>query len=1501
MEFDEQLDFPSNRKEVELIRWGILNPKEVIDGSACKIINAETVYEKTGIISPNGLLDERMGAIGENLCAHPGCEGNRLTCPGHFGHMKLTVPMYHILFIGTVKSILESVCHNLKCMRIPLDDKKYSDLYGGVRAYIKIAARVKTRNTCFHCGYKLPKITLNRFQIRKDETIFRADAAMQLFEAIKPRVLRQLGFSNKKDSNPKDFLLLVLPIPPPVMRPGCMYNGIPRLDALTKRLAEIVTHNFNIESAENGSKRDLAIANLQLHLNSYFDVRAARYFKIFNREWRSLKSLRCRLRGKQGRIRHNLMGKRVDFTARDVITGDPNIKIGEIGIPRSIAMRLTFPERVTDLNINRLQKMVCDGWKVKWRFLQTAEFENVEIERMLSLYNEEFKMYIKNLAHHVYDNMQSLDHLVLHPRFDSQILGLTSHVSPGNVVLGKWTDQQRIMYTYDFLKIVVRKENLRIYPSCNYWIPHGKTQPIDLRFSPYCPRISVGDVVERHLLSGKDYVAMNRQPSLHRQSFLAHLVIVLPGKTFRCNPSVTQGYNADYDGDEMNLHVPQSVQAMSELQHIASVQNNLLSSQSNKPIQGVVQDVLLAAYKMSKSSSLMSKSDVMNYAALVNRWDLPPCSTDQYWLPRDLFFYALPSTFCYSRNGVEIRNGSLLKGELNKAHLGATHGGIIQRLSIDFGERVCAEFIDRIGLIGNHYLLQNGFSVGVGDIILPHVIQEELLSKRGDETTKGNLVQSAQIDADVTRLVSQTITDLPHNNLREMVSAGSKGSKTNLAHIMGSVGQQTVDGDLIPTHFDARIISSLENVERDTEVQKETCPVCKKVKYLSRYQHENNIVHACGKKCLEVLSVDLPAGHQFKYIVPKSDDTSKTIVARTLPHFSTHQNGGTSSARGFVANNYHKGLNPTEFWFHAAGGRQGLIDTSTKTARTGYANRKLVKALENVVAHYDGSARDELDRIVQFQYGEDGRDATYFEKQSIDLYGMTGHEMSDLYPLELQTKLIDLQKELQYYLPTILRTRGQQNTWHLPINIDNLLQISKQCTKVLTKPIEPNKAWDIFTSYFNQETPILMKLFIASKLLKNTSLENLNESVFLLLVKEILFLWDRYRIEGGTSVGVHAAQAISEPMMQMTLNSFHFAGIECKATTTGVPRLEEIFNCAKRIRHPSMTLHPQPQYEFDALEPRLTSLTLNELVETFSPRGQWSQIDAVIQQQYSVLNIGKDQMFIKYTFKPMALREKRISKLDILERLDLEFGTHALIIPAAPLSFYFVMPDLFVETDVQQNNEMWVRVRFETIGRLFNALLRRFCVRGVPGILKCFRVQHRESYYIETDGVNWEGVLELEGIAHEKSTTNLPALNNDCLGLEVARDTIFKELADILMNADSTEINARHLSLVSDLMTRRGIILPMTRHGVGRENGRGALDRMSFESGDLIAPQAAVEKHVDPVKGVSSSVILNNSYQFGTSFNFDLLLDETKLKQDYLDKYLPGLQNIQVLDDYEDK
>jgi len=840
-----------NTRPVKAIQFGILSPDEIRSMSVCNVIHFESFENKE--IKVNGVLDARMGSSQKNQsCAT--CGENISVCPGHFGHIELARPVFHIGFLTKVKKILECICYKCGRLRLLEDTPKYDKLKSirNPKQRFKYCWETcKSKAVCEYddCGHQLfPIRKQNGFQLvlvdtrkhKNNQKInLNPEDVRQVFSRIPDSTCMIMGI-RAEVSRPEWMILTVLPVPPPCVRPSVTmdHNGRGE-DDLTHKLIEIVRVNNAIKKNEHdNTNRTIADLEkeLQISVVTYIDNEVGGVPQALQKGGRPLKSITARLKGKEGRVRNNLMGKRVDFAARTVITGDPNLSISEVGVPLSIAKNLTFPERVTRYSKEKLQCLV-------------------------------------------------------------------------DVPFG----------TYPGARYVIRNKD----------VPLEETR-IDLKYARTKPELQLGDIVERFLIDG-DYVVFNRQPSLHKMSMMGHRVKVMPFSTFRLNLSCTTPYNADFDGDEMNLHAVQELTSVAEVQQLSTVARLVVSPQSNKPVMGIVQDALCGARKFTKRDCLIDENQVMklllHMPGGMSSNSMPvPCiiKPKRLWSGKQLFSMLLPKMDYHGFHSVHpdeekevispgdtrivIQNGELLAGIICKRAIGASSGGIIHIIWQDHGTEAITRFMDGCQLLINCWLQDHGFSVGVKDMMTDAFTKQgvkdivtdayEKVDKVIDLFHQGELT-SVEKENKVNSILNKARDmagnfaqgQLPAENcVKQMVNAGSKGSKINISQMTACVGQQNVEGKRMPFAF------------RD----------------------------------------------------------------RTLPHFSPGEESPQS--RGFVESSYIKGLNPTEFFFHAMGGREGVIDTAVKSV-TGDTTIivlendecKYVKIGEWIDQHLEGN-----DRIQHF-------------------------------------------------------------------------------------------------------------------------------------------------------------------------------------------------------------------------------------------------------------------------------------------------------------------------------------------------------------------------------------------------------------------------------------------------------------------------------------------------------------------------------------------------------
>ncbi len=847
-------------KRIRKIRFGLLSPAEIRKMSVTKIITADT-YDDDGYPIDMGLMDPRLGVIDPGLRCRT-CGGRPGECPGHFGHIELAAPVIHVGFARLLRKVLRTTCR--KCGRLLLDEKMKADYLRQIKtaqAYgqpideiVKNVFKDAKSTTCPYCGEEQKEIKFEKptGYLEDGHKLMPTDVRDRL-EMIPDEDIEVFGM-DPKNARPEWMVLTVLPVPPVTVRPSItLESGQRSEDDLTHKLVDIIRINQRFQENRDAGAPQLIIEDLwellQYHVTTYMDNAVSGVPPARHRSGRPLKTLSQRLKGKEGRFRGSLSGKRVNFSARTVISPDPNLSINEVGVPMRIAKEMTVPVTVTPFNIEAVREFVRRGSE-NW---------------------------------------------------------------PGaNYV--KRADGRRLKIT-------------------------------DKNCQELAEALEVGWKIDRQLKDG-DVVLFNRQPSLHRMSIMSHFVRVMPHKTFRLNPAVCAPYNADFDGDEMNLHVPQTMEALAEARILMLVQENILSPRFGGPIIGGLHDHISGIYLLTKGYRMFSEADTSEILSKVHVHELPePAEVRdgvKYWTGKQIFSQILPKglemtyqakicencEFCKKEECerdayVVIRDGDLKCGTIDEKAIGAFSGKILDRIVKTMDEQTAATFLNEVTMLAIRAITHRGFSYGISDTDIPREsiaqITEVVLNSekqvrklieahdRGelealpgrtlDETLEMRIMQELAKARDAAGgIAGKFLGSQGDNSAVIMARSGARGSFLNLTQMAGCVGQQSVRGE--------------------------------------------RIMRGYGD--------------------------------RTLPHFLPGDRGADS--RGFVESSYKKGLNPTEFFFHAMGGREGLVDTAVRTSQSGYLQRRLVNALQDLEVKFDGTVREMRGVIVQFLYGEDGVD-----------------------------------------------------------------------------------------------------------------------------------------------------------------------------------------------------------------------------------------------------------------------------------------------------------------------------------------------------------------------------------------------------------------------------------------------------------------------------------------------------------------------------------------------
>lgn len=845
-------------KKIKSVSFSLLSPNMIKKMSSAKIVTPE-LYDKEGYPVDGGLMDIRMGVIDPGLRCKT-CGGRLKECIGHFGYIELARPIMHIKFVPVIITMLKSCCKD--CGRVLVPDNKITKIKEQLdqiekdqgleerRKKIKdIILTLKSASKCPHCKSKQEKITL-----QKPTTVMEGDKRLSPIE-IRARLEKltdedaHLFGLNAPTVRPEWMIITVLPIPPVTMRPSItLETGERSEDDLTHKIGDIVRINQRLFENINAGAPEIIVEDLwdllQYHITTYFDNDVAQLPPARHRSGQPLKTLTERIKSKEGRIRHNLAGKRTNFSARTVISPDPMIELNEVGVPMIIAMKLTVPERANEWNMAHIKKFVMNG--------------------------------------------------------------------PDG------------------------------YPGANYIIrPDGKKKKITSETKEASlEELQPGYLIERHLMDG-DIAIFNRQPSLHRMSMMCHRVKVLPGRTLRLNPAVCAPYNADFDGDEMNLHIPQTEESRAEAEILMEVQTQVVSPRYGLSIIGCIQDAVSGNYLLTKFLSF-TRNEAIDILSAVGLTEFSKLPRKQVISGKEIFSVLLPEDFNYKGESrtkdetgtkdVAIENGKLIKGFMDKNSLGEEEGLMLRNIHQQYGKDSSIEILGQIFRLGIEVLFRHGFTAALADTDLPEDVQakvKETLDKANQDVE--NFIQSfhqGSLETFPGKTVAETLElrilevlnkarnetgDIVARNAKKnshtmiMAASGARGNLLNLAQMAACVGQQSLRGKRIDKGYENRTLSCFK-------------------------EHDLN-----------------------------------------------------SDARGFVRNGFKSGLTPQEFYFQAMTGRDSLMDTALRTPKSGYLYRRLANAMQDLKVEYGNTVRDASKKIVQFEYGEDGIDVSKSENGKINV------------------------------------------------------------------------------------------------------------------------------------------------------------------------------------------------------------------------------------------------------------------------------------------------------------------------------------------------------------------------------------------------------------------------------------------------------------------------------------------------------------------------------------
>jgi DNA-directed RNA polymerase I subunit RPA1 len=1007
------------------------------------------------------------------------------------------------------------------------------------------------------------------------------------------------GVNNgSKTADPKMFFMETVPVIPSRFRPPGFANNMPLENPQTAALSKVITlsqqiqmNSINEEKTKSKNYLDSVISqwiDLQLQVNMFVD--SSRGNSMSN-ESSGIKQL---IEKKEGLFRMNMMGKRVNYSARSVISPDVNIETSEIGLPPVFALKLTYPEPVTHFNVEELRQAVIRG-PYEWPGATHVQQENGAVTSLLKLSTE---------------SRIALANQLLTPQESSS----TSSKAGG-------TFQSRTS--------------------------------------------GVNKKVFRHVKNG-DVLLVNRQPTLHKPSIMAHRARILPGeKTIRMHYANCNTYNADFDGDEINLHLPQNEIARAEAMLIANTDSQYLVPTNGGPLRGLIQDHIVTAVHMCSKDTFFTRElyHQILYGSLRPEEDdfpgthiltLPPAimkpkklwtgkqvistiikNLTQGYHPPNLKSKTKISPAYWGRTAPEeshviVMDGELLTGVLDKSQIGASAYGLVHSIYELYTPKMAGTLLSILSRLLTKYVQFRGFTCRMDDLRLTlegDQWRRELLTSatsagqeatvnyvglegrektadfqsdflkrmeevyRNDDKLKGldgamkgkmNGITSSVINKCIPRGLYR---EFPDNHMQMMTVSGAKGSNVNVSQISCLLGQQELEGRRVPI----------------------------------------------------------------------------MVSGKSLPSFQPFET--SARAGGFIAGRFLTGIKPQEYFFHCMAGREGLIDTAVKTARSGYLQRCLIKHLEGLKVHYDYTVRDSDGSILQFIYGEDGLDVT--KQKHLDQFEFCAENYSTLihkhHPGDAAA-VLDQDQAISYNKKALKKP----NKYDTALSIYSPARFFGSVSEKFAREVED----------FSEEDP--KSLFEAKSKDKSALHDNqkhvarpeLNKRKF----KALMNLKYLHSLAApGEAVGLLAAQGVGEPSTQMTLNTFHFAGFGAKNVTLGIPRLREIVMTASAdIATPSMTLLVKPevsQAKIDKFCRQTTRLTLAEVMDDIEVTEKLVLTDGSAFKEYRIrLNFFPESEYhSEYRIKSRHIQKsierhfiKRLEhsiNADIRKLVNQEFGS----------------------------------------------------------------------------------------------------------------------------------------------------------------------------------------------------------------------------------------------------
>lgn len=927
-------------RDITALSLKVLSAEEILKMSVLEVTKPLPSTDRT--FSSGHVNDYLLGTTDLKItCAT--CNKDMMGCPGHIGHIRLAVPIMNLLFLEYVIKVMNCLCS--WCGDLYITDEKFSEVehLRGLQRLI----RIEELSRGLHCHRKpsggkvlacgAPRLFKGKKDSKKSNNLVYTIGASStteempvgihanqvgiisvysILQRITPEVSLKLGFP--PGSHPKDMIFTLLPVIPKAARPTVLFDGSLKQDPLTEIYNEIVVVNnlltSMIENHESEMNTNAKVKELFNVVSNLIDNKRgdADSNEKNNQPVDGFKQL---IQGKEAILRGLMMGKRVNFSGRTVLGGDASLKFGQIRIPRSMASTLGKDVQVTPYNLEEVQGLLKQS--------------------------------------------------------------LVTHITKGKgPSKGVTLTVERIKERNNDQEIVVE----------------------------------IGDTIRRHLRSG-DHVIFNRQPTLHKTSIMSAEVVIGDQETIGIPIAYNKPLNADYDGDEMNIHVVANYSALLEQRMKMDVCENLVSSETGGMAMGLDYDALTGLYLMTLRNENVDP-DLGDDIRLSMKEGNPDFDSEDHirrcqaagidpLSGKGLFSMCLPPGLYYrsvsdisvdvstllrethvglegrgavlevepgvkTRNVVQIEDGILVSGIINKRHIGASHGTIGQHIVREWSAERCARFYTCVAWLNDIWLSNYGFTIGLFSCI-PHALAK-------DESGRVLYVVNDKVVAYETRIDEASGTTTYWLDGVQVSSLELGRPLRAYEQIRREVSRATTEAVLKVDALGPRPTDPVELDRYEQEVRIILNEVMKKGSILTRYLNPAdplpamNLGGAKGKD-ENTMQIAGAVGQQYSQAarLQQRIDSGKRCTAYQL-----EQDNPTLMDLGFCPNPLVTGLSPLEYVSLHAAARESMVTTTTKTQDTGKMQREMIKALEDTrVERVDGTVRNG-DYIVSFLYGGDG-------------------------------------------------------------------------------------------------------------------------------------------------------------------------------------------------------------------------------------------------------------------------------------------------------------------------------------------------------------------------------------------------------------------------------------------------------------------------------------------------------------------------------------------------